>query len=95
MSKTAAATVTLGTPIQRGDQEIDTVQLRQPTAGELRGLNLVDVVQLEAGALITLLPRITDPGLTDAEVAGLGVTDFMALAQETVGFLLPSDSRPA
>lgn len=87
---TENATVTLNAPIQRGENAIEDVRLRRPRAGELRGLNLVDLIQMEAGAVITLLPRITDPGLTEAEVSGLEAGDFINLAQEIVGFLLPS-----
>ena len=42
----AAEGVTLDTPIKRGDQTITRVQVRKPNAGALRGLSLVEVLQI-------------------------------------------------
>ena len=57
-------TVTLDSPIQRGETTIDKLQLRKPRSGELRGLSLVDLGQLKVDALTKVLPRITVPPLT-------------------------------
>ena len=54
-------TMTLDVPIQRGDQTITRVQVRKPNAGALRGLSLVEVLQMNVTALQTLLPRVTEP----------------------------------
>ena len=53
--------MTLDTPINRGDQTITRVQVRKPNAGALRGLSLVEVLQMNVTALQTLLPRVTEP----------------------------------
>ncbi|WP_219597452.1 phage tail assembly protein, partial [Aeromonas salmonicida] len=68
-------TVTLDTPIQRGDTTITEIQLRKPKAGEMRGLNMTDVVQMDVNALTKLLPRITTPILTEAEIGNMDPAD--------------------
>jgi hypothetical protein len=86
-------TVTLDTPIQRGEQTIETVQIRKPRAGELRGLALVDLGQLKVDALGVLLPRITLPPLSPAEVANMDPADLLACGAEIGSFLLQKARR--
>lgn len=74
------------------------VEIREPTAGELRGIKLLDVLQLDAGAHAELIPRITD--LERPEFLALGPADLMAIMSEVVGFFAPSgedrtDAPPA
>lgn len=64
------------------------VALRAPTAGELRGIKLLDVLQLDAGAHALLLPRISD--LSAMEFYQLGPADLMALMSEAVAFFAPA-----
>lgn len=82
-------------PVQRGSQAITTISLREPTAGDLRGLALPDVLQMQQQALATLLPRISWPALTPAEYAALHVADFTALAVKVVGFFVDQDEATA
>jgi len=91
---TLSPPVELDTPVKRGEQEIAKVQVRKPMAGELRGLSLVDLAQLDANALFKLLPRITLPTLTAPEVQGLDPADLLALGAEVSGFLLQKAARP-
>jgi len=80
--------VELDTPIKRGEQEIRAVQLRKPKAGELRGIALNDLAQMDVSALQRLLPRITIPPLTQAEVDNLELPDLVALGVKVGSFLL-------
>lgn len=86
-------TVTLDTPIVRGEQTIASLQLRKPRSGELRGLSLVDLGQLKVDALHEILPRITQPGITKAEAANLDPADLLACGAEIGGFLLQKSQR--
>ena len=81
-------TVTLDTPIQRGDTTITEVQLRKPKAGEMRGLNMADVLQMDVNALTKLLPRISTPILTELEIGNMDPADFVQLGSEVSGFLM-------
>jgi len=80
------STITLDDPIQRGTQRIEALSLRKPTAGELRGISLVDLAQLDVSALHKVLPRITQPTLTEADVSQLALSDLLALGTEIAGF---------
>lgn len=87
--------ITLDSPIVRGEQTITSVQLRKPAAGELRGVALSDLLQMDVAALQTVLPRITSPALTTHDVAQLDPADLVQLAGGVVSFLLPKAAREA
>lgn len=52
----------------------------------LRGLSLVEVLQMNVTALQTLLPRVTEPPLLKNEVANMDPADLVALGTEVVAF---------
>ncbi|MGP1084902.1 phage tail assembly protein [Serratia sp. CY58181] len=81
--------VTLTTPIKRGNSEITTVTITDTIkqAGSLRGLRLVDVLNFDYDAVSTLLTRVTTPALTAAEIATLDTGDFVAFIEEMTPFL--------
>lgn len=85
--------VTLETPIVRGDQRVEAVELRKPNAGDLRGVSALKVVELDVNALQVLLPRITSPALTSHDVAQLELPDLMAIGTEVVGFFFNQATR--
>ncbi len=87
--------VALQEPIIRGETEITSITLREPRAGELRGLSLQALGQSDVSSLITLLPRISDPALIDAEVANLNVADLAALGSVVFDFFLTPAQRTA
>lgn len=84
---TTTITVPLDHPIQRGNQEISQVELRKPSAGELRGVSLYDLVRMDVAAAQAVLPRITVPPLTRPEVDSLDPADLFQLASEVAAFL--------
>lgn len=87
--------ITLDTPIKRGDDTIKSIEVRKPAAGELRGCNLTDLLQMDVVALTKVLPRITTPSLTEQEVGRMDPADLLQLGTEVSGFLLPSRMKPA
>lgn len=87
-------TITLESPIKRTGGDITELTLRKPNAGQLRGCSLASLLQMDVDALIKLLPRIAQPGITEAEAAGLDPADLTVLATETVSFLLPKPAQP-
>ena len=62
--------------IIRDDKPVHEISLREPSAGELRGIRLFDLTQGDAEAVIKLLPRISSPTLTPAEANKLALRDF-------------------
>lgn len=89
------STVTLDTPIVSGDITISEVKVRKPQAGELRGLSLSALLNLDYGALENLLPRITIPTLTKAQIIAMDPSDFTQLGSEVMDFLLPKGAKAA
>lgn len=86
-------TIVLDYPLTRGNQTIDTVTLRKPTAGELRGTTLNALANMDVDAMQKILPRISTPTLTEADVARLDPADFMQMGGVFAGFLLPKAQR--
>lgn len=85
-------TVTLDTPIQRGETTIADVQVIKPNAGALRGVGLAAIANADVDALLVVLPRVTVPNRTKEECARLELPDLVALAGKVVGFLSPNSA---
>lgn len=86
--------IDLDTPVKRGETEIKQVTLRKPAAGELRGANLADLLQMDVSALEKVIPRISNPTLTTHEVQALDPADLFQLGAAVSGFLLPKAMKP-
>jgi len=86
-------TVTLDQPITRGNQKITHVTIRRPRAGELRGVQLVNLLQMDVVALQTVLPRVTIPTLNEHELRNMDPADLVQLGTEVTGFLLPKGAQ--
>lgn len=93
MSETSSNTITLETPIQRGEQTITSITLRKPASGELRGLALSELLQLDVSALQKVLPRISSPTLTEQDVGRLDPADLVQMGSKVAGFLLPKSAQ--
>jgi hypothetical protein len=78
----------LDEPIKRGESEIKEVSLRRPDAGSLRGLKMIDVLQMDVSALQTLIPRISQPTLTAADVAAMCPADLLQFGTEVASFFM-------
>ena len=87
--------VTLEAPVIRGEQTIETIELRRPQAGELRGLSLIDLIQMDVSAIIKLVPRISSPSLLEQEVSALEPQDLVSIAAEISLFLAPKSLQEA
>jgi hypothetical protein len=88
-------TVTLDSPIIRGETTIETLSIRKPMAGELRGVSLVELMQMDVLALRKVLPRITTPSLTDIEVGRMDPADLVQCGVAVTGFLLTKSAKQA
>jgi hypothetical protein len=87
--------IPLDEPVKRGDTVISEVVIRRPKSGELRGVSLMDLGNLNVAALQTILPRITQPTLTAQEVAGMDPADLTELGSEVAIFLVKKADRLA
>ncbi|SDK67573.1 phage tail assembly protein [Billgrantia gudaonensis] len=86
-------TVELDVPIQRGSQTVTELTIRKPKSGALRGVALTDVLQMDVTALTTVLPRITQPSLSKAEIGDMDPADLVQCGGVVAGFLLPRKAR--
>lgn len=85
--------VPLEHPITRGDQVIDSITLRKPDAGTLRGIKLMELLQMDVASVQMLLPRITTPILTTADVAKIDPADLVTISTELLTFFLSKGQR--
>lgn len=81
-------TVELDTPIVRGEQSVTSLVLRKPMSGELRGVKLNDLINMDVQSLRVVLPRITTPTLSDIEIGRMDPADLLACGVAVVSFLV-------
>ncbi|HIC1786300.1 TPA: phage tail protein [Escherichia coli] len=86
--------VQLSCPVVRGERVIVYVEIGEEIrqAGSLRGLSLIEVLNLKTDPVMTLLSRVTAPRLKLAEIQSLSTGDFVALATLVANFLAPTES---
>jgi hypothetical protein len=81
-------TIQLVEPIPRAGGDITALTLRKPCAGDLRNLNMTDLMNGGVSAVITLLPRITTPTIAAHEAERLSAEDTAEIAGTIVGFFM-------
>lgn len=87
-------TITLSSPIKRGDTEITELGLRKPKAGDLRGgLTLQGLITTDIAALLVLIPRISSPPLAPHEVEDLDPADLTEIGGTIRGFFMTAAER--
>lgn len=88
-------TITLSSPIMRGETEIRQVTIRKPKAGELRNLNVEGLFNTDVNTLFVVLPRITMPTLMENDIANLETEDLLEFAGAVKGFFMPPAMKAA
>jgi len=86
-------TVTLDTPLRRGDAQITAVHVRKPLTAALKGIALTDLLQMKVDAIQQVLPRVTTPTLHKPDIDNLDPADLLQLGTAVIGFLLPKAQR--
>ncbi|GKJ53376.1 tail protein [Klebsiella variicola] len=94
MSKKTENGIPLATPIVRDGETITRVVITDAVrqAGSLRGLKLVNVLNMDVESVGVLLTRVTSPRLKQTELDGMDTRDFIALSEALVPFLTPAAS---
>ncbi|WP_439327879.1 phage tail assembly protein [Lonepinella sp. BR2357] len=90
MTKPTSNTVTLSTPIVRGDKTFSEIQINKPTVIALKGLKLLELLQSDVNALMVLLPRVSQPMLHKNDFDTMDVGDFTDLSTAVINFLVPT-----
>lgn len=84
-------TVKLVKPIAvDGAEPIKAVEMREPKAGELRGLKFVSVMEGDVDSMVTLIPRITT--LTERQIINLSPVNLTPLIGGVLNFFVEDDS---
>ncbi|WP_066725224.1 phage tail assembly protein [Sphingomonas pituitosa] len=95
---TAIRTFTLDDPITiAGEEKIaagTVITVRKPGSGELRGLALNSLINLDVASLETLAPRITSPTIHKPFAAAMAPNDMLQFGTEVIDFLLPKAAKP-
>jgi len=84
-------TVELTTPLQMGDKEVNKLTLRKPAAGELRGIKMLDILQMDPAAHAVLVPRICEELVDAQQFWQLDATDLMSVIGSVVSFFASPD----
>lgn len=87
--------VALDTPVVRGKTKITHITVRKPQSGALRGTRLQALMDMDVNAMITVLPRVTEPALTTQEINEMDPADLLSLSVEVITFLLPKSALSA
>ena len=87
-------TIHLKHPLKSGDKVIDTITLRRPMAGDLRGVKLIDLVQMDADAVCQLVARISSPLVAPSRFWELDAEDLLSVSMEVVGFFGSGPTPP-
>ncbi|WP_286976837.1 phage tail assembly protein [Pseudomonas sp.] len=82
-----SAPIDLVNAITRGNKKTTSISLRKPASGELRGLRLGDLLQGDVNAVIKLVPRISEPTITEQEAAVMDVYNLTECADAIAVFL--------
>lgn len=84
--------IVLPVPQEIGGKKVKEIELRKPMAGELRGLNMLDLVRMDVDAIGTVLPRISNPLISEQDFATLEAENLMELSGEIAGFFTGTHS---
>lgn len=87
--------ITLSKPIKRGENEITAITIHEPNAGSLRGISVSDVLSLNTDAIVKLIPRISDPKITEQEMLRFGLRDLANMGGAIANFFLTDEERAA
>ena len=92
-AKIESVVVELDEPLTRGNTQITELTLRRPKSGALRGVSLMDLMNMNVSALQVVLPRISEPTLTQFDVANMDPADLIKCGMEVSVFLAPKADR--
>jgi hypothetical protein len=79
--------VKLKSGLQSGKTTITELTIRKPLTGDLRGVKLVDFIELDIDSLAKVLPRIATPAIAEHEVFNLDLIDLSEITKVIASFL--------
>jgi tail assembly chaperone E/41/14-like protein len=85
--------VVLEEPIVRGEEKITELKFRRPHGGELRGISMGKLGQMDFDEVRKLIPRISMPTITQEEVDQMDSADIMEGCDRIMDFLLSTQRK--
>ncbi len=85
-------TIPLSKPLAWGEQKIAELNLRRPTAGDLRGIKLQSLSDMDVNSVLAILPRISMTPLAPGAVNDIDPADLVAIGEAIAGFFVASAS---
>ncbi|MDO9607211.1 MAG: phage tail assembly protein [Brevundimonas sp.] len=87
--------VPLKKPLQRADNKYSSVVLTEPHGSDYQGTSLSFVAQGDYNALITVIPRISDPVIHKQDLQAMKASDLAAISGEVIAFFYTDAQRAA
>lgn len=84
--------VKLKTGFKSGKSIITELTIRKPLTGDLRGVKLVNFIELDIDSLAKVLPRVTTPSIEEHEVFELDLMDLTEITKAIASFLSETSS---
>lgn len=85
MSNTQQVKLKIG--FKSGKSTITELTIRKPLTGDLRGIKLIDFIELDVDSLAKVLPRVTMPSIEEHEVFDLDLADLSEITKVLASFL--------
>ncbi|MDH2998094.1 hypothetical protein A1D22_09420 [Pasteurellaceae bacterium LFhippo2] len=79
--------------IIRGEKAFTDINIRKPLVPDLKGVNLMDLFQLNADAWRIVLPRISTPKLVKSDFETMSVMDLTTLMNAGIELISESDEN--
>lgn len=79
--------ITLKVGVPSGKTTITELTIRKPLTGDLRGIKLIDFIDLDINSLAKVLPRITTPTIEEHEVFEMDLIDLSDVTKVIADFL--------
>ncbi|MBK0062613.1 MULTISPECIES: phage tail assembly protein [unclassified Acinetobacter] len=87
--------IDLDQPIKMGSIEITQLEIRKPNVPALQGIKIAELLQGDVDAICKVIPRVTNPTLTRAQIIQLEPSDIAQIGAVLMLFLQPSSVRAA
>lgn len=88
LSEYLGPAIKLTEPIHRGETTIDSLLLRRPNGLSIGALSMLELARMDGDTITSLLPRISEPTITDIEAIGMGGGDLFKIGRRVSDFLL-------
>lgn len=72
--------------VRENGNSIDKINIRKPKTGDLRGVKLTDLFQMDVSTLTILIPRLCTPTITAADINNMDLADILEIGTTVVSF---------